>query len=120
MKSCFKACAGPRLIPGSRMPYSLSTRDPGTARRSGVWKGGEGHGDQASGLPALRQGSGDWFTGVVRIAPLFAPPDKRHWHGATTTTAMSHIAIREQLNGSPVTWMEHVADEQYLAGPLQC
>ncbi|GAA3109328.1 cupin domain-containing protein [Rhizobium viscosum] len=42
----------------------------------------------------------------------FAPGEK-HWHGATPTTAMSHIAIAEKLNGSPVDWMEKVTDEQY-------
>lgn len=42
----------------------------------------------------------------------FAPGEK-HWHGATATTGMSHIAIQEKLNGSPVEWMEHVTDEQY-------
>ena len=42
----------------------------------------------------------------------FAPGEK-HWHGASATTAMSHIAIQERLNGSPVTWMEHVSDAQY-------
>jgi quercetin dioxygenase-like cupin family protein len=40
-------------------------------------------------------------------------PNEKHWHGATNTTAMSHIAIQEKLNGSPVDWMEHVTDEQY-------
>jgi quercetin dioxygenase-like cupin family protein len=43
----------------------------------------------------------------------FAPSEK-HWHGATSTTAMTHIAIAEKLNGSPVDWMEKVTDEQYL------
>ena len=43
----------------------------------------------------------------------FAPGEK-HWHGATSTTAMTHIAIAEKLNGSPVEWMEKVTDEQYL------
>jgi quercetin dioxygenase-like cupin family protein len=36
-----------------------------------------------------------------------------YWHGATPTTAMTHIAIQEALNGKPVDWMEHVSDEQY-------
>jgi quercetin dioxygenase-like cupin family protein len=45
----------------------------------------------------------------------FAPGEK-HWHGATSTTAMTHIAIAEKLNGSPVDWMEKVTDDQYLAG----
>ena len=44
---------------------------------------------------------------------IWFAPDEKHWHGATATTAMSHIAIQEKQNGSPVTWMEHVSDEQY-------
>lgn len=40
-------------------------------------------------------------------------PDEKHWHGATPTTAMTHIAIQEALNGKPVDWMEQVSDEQY-------
>jgi quercetin dioxygenase-like cupin family protein len=42
----------------------------------------------------------------------FAPGEK-HWHGATPTTAMTHIAVQEKLEGSPVTWMEKVTDGQY-------
>jgi quercetin dioxygenase-like cupin family protein len=45
---------------------------------------------------------------VVRI-----PPGVKHWHGATPTTTMTHIAIQEQLNGKAVEWMEKVSDEQY-------
>jgi len=44
---------------------------------------------------------------------VYFAPNEKHWHGATTTTAMSHIAVQEKLNGSPVTWMEYVTDEQY-------
>ncbi|MCK9918565.1 cupin domain-containing protein [Microbacteriaceae bacterium K1510] len=44
----------------------------------------------------------------------FAPGEK-HWHGAAPTTAMSHIAIAEQLDGKNVEWMEKVSDEQYRA-----
>jgi quercetin dioxygenase-like cupin family protein len=124
-----------------------------------------------SGSQPSGKGPAEWFTGTVRIDPLFSPPDparvagahvtfepgartawhthplgqtlivtsglgwvqregglieeirrgdvvwfepgEKHWHGATATTAMSHIAIQEKLNGSPVDWMEHVADEQY-------
>ena len=40
-------------------------------------------------------------------------PDEKHWHGATATTGMTHIAIQEHLNGKVVEWMEHVTDEQY-------
>lgn len=56
---------------------------------------------------------------VVEIRPgdvIWCPPDHRHWHGATSTTAMTHIAIQEGLDGKFVTWMEHVTDAQYLEG----
>ena len=124
------------------------------------------HGDQTQRYAALRQRTGDWFTGTVRIDPLFQAPDparvagasvtfepgartawhthplgqtlivtagcgwaqreggpveeihpgdvvwfspgEKHWHGATPTTAMTHIAIQETLNGKVVDWMEHV------------
>jgi quercetin dioxygenase-like cupin family protein len=45
---------------------------------------------------------------------VWCPPNERHWHGATSTTAMTHIAIQEALNGSVVNWMEKVSDEEYL------
>jgi quercetin dioxygenase-like cupin family protein len=124
-------------------------------------------GTQASG-----KGPADWFTGTVRVDPLFQAPDpalvsgasvtfepgartawhthplgqtlivtagagcvqleggpvqdiypgdvvwfapgEKHWHGATSTTAMTHIAIQEKLDGKVVDWMEHVTDEQYM------
>jgi quercetin dioxygenase-like cupin family protein len=124
-----------------------------------------------SGTKPSSKGPAEWFTGSVRIDPLFSPPDparvsgalvtfepgartawhthplgqtlfvtsglgwvqreggpieeirpgdvvwfspgEKHWHGATATTAMSHIAIQEKLNGSPVDWMEQVSDAQY-------
>jgi len=44
---------------------------------------------------------------------VWIPPGEKHWHGAGPTTAMSHIAIQEQLNGKPVEWLEKVTDEQY-------
>jgi len=119
-------------------------------------------------------GPADWFTGTVRIDPLFTAPDpalvqgasvtfepgartawhthplgqtlivtagvgraqrlggpieeirpgdviwfapsEKHWHGASPSTAMTHIAIQEKLDGKVVDWMEHVSDEQYRAG----
>jgi len=45
---------------------------------------------------------------VVRI-----PPGQKHWHGATATTGMTHIAIQENLDGKSAEWMEKVSDEQY-------
>ena len=50
----------------------------------------------------IRPGDVVWFS-----------PGEKHWHGATATTAMSHIAIQERLNGSHVDWMEKVSDDQY-------
>nr|WP_218167476.1 cupin domain-containing protein [Serratia liquefaciens] len=44
---------------------------------------------------------------------VWVPEDVKHWHGATPDTAMTHIAIAESLNGSPVDWMEKVSDAQY-------
>ncbi|KQP58130.1 cupin [Methylobacterium sp. Leaf399] len=125
------------------------------------------------GSQPSRKGPGEWFTGTVRIDPLFDatepartsaalvtfepgartawhthplgqtlvvtagcgrvqreggpieeirpgdvvwfPPGEKHWHGAGPTTAMSHMAIQEALNGSPVDWMETVSDRQYGA-----
>ena len=55
---------------------------------------------------------------VQEIRPgdvVWFEPGEKHWHGASPTTAMSHIAIQEKLNGSPVDWMEHVTDDQYRA-----
>ncbi|MPS69511.1 MAG: cupin domain-containing protein [Novosphingobium sp.] len=50
---------------------------------------------------------------------VWCPPGHKHWHGATPTTAMTHIAIAEMLDGRAVDWLEHVTDEQYLAGPAK-
>jgi quercetin dioxygenase-like cupin family protein len=124
-----------------------------------------------SGSQASNKGPGDWFTGTVRIDPLFQAtdparaagnsvtfepgartawhthplgqtlivtagggraqrwdgpiedirpgdvvwfePGEKHWHGASPTTAMTHIAVQEQLNGKPVDWLEKVSDAQY-------
>jgi hypothetical protein len=89
------------------------------------------------------KGPAEYFTGAVRIDPLYTagcgwtqcaggsieeiragdvvwcPPGHKHWHGATPTTAMTHIAIQEALDGRVVDWLEHVTDEEYLAGPSQ-
>ena len=48
---------------------------------------------------------------------IWCPPNHRHWHGATPTTSMTHIAIQEALGGKVVEWMEHVTDEEYRQGP---
>src|SRR3954469_12301211 len=62
---------------------------------------------QRWGGPAeeIRPGDVVWF-----------PPEEKHWHGASPATAMTHLAIQEALDGSPVDWLEHVSDEQYGLG----
>ncbi len=57
-----------------------------------------------------------WGEPVEEIRPgdvVWFPPGEKHWHGATATTAMTHIAIQEALDGKVVEWMEPVADTQY-------
>jgi len=44
---------------------------------------------------------------------VWIPPGVKHWHGATATTGMAHIAIAEALEGKTADWMEKVSDEQY-------
>jgi quercetin dioxygenase-like cupin family protein len=53
---------------------------------------------------------------VEEIRPgdvVWIPPGVRHWHGASATTAMTHLAIQESLDGKPVEWLEKVSDEEY-------
>ncbi|MDV2080646.1 (R)-mandelonitrile lyase [Marinobacter xestospongiae] len=47
---------------------------------------------------------------------IWCPPGHKHWHGATSATAMSHIAVQEMLDGRNVDWLEPVSDDQYLGG----
>jgi len=53
-------------------------------------------------IEEIRPGDVVWFS-----------PTEKHWHGATPTTSVTHIAIQERLDGKAVDWMEHVSDEQY-------
>ena len=57
-----------------------------------------------------------WGGLIEEIRPgdvVWFPPGEKHWHGASATTAMTHIALQETLNGKVVDWMEKVSDEQY-------
>jgi len=64
---------------------------------------GCGRGQREGGpIEEIRPGDVIWF-----------PPGEKHWHGAGPTTAMTHIAIAEQLDGKVVEWMEKITDEQY-------
>ena len=55
------------------------------------------------GIEEIRPGDVVWFE-----------PAEKHWHGATSTTGMTHIAIQEKLDGKVVDWMEHVTDDEYF------
>ncbi len=60
-----------------------------------------------------------WGSSVEKIRPsdvVWCPPGEKHWHGATATTAMTHIAIQEHQDGKAAYWMEKVSDEEYQAG----
>lgn len=57
---------------------------------------------QGGPIEEIRPGDVVWF-----------PPGEKHWHGAAPTTAMSHIAIQERLDGKAVEWMEKVTDAEY-------
>jgi quercetin dioxygenase-like cupin family protein len=63
-----------------------------------------GRGREGGPVEEIRPGDVVWFS-----------PGEKHWHGATPTTAMTHIAIQEALNGKVVDWMEKVSDMQYQA-----
>ena len=59
------------------------------------------------------QREGGWVGEIRPGDVVWFPPGEKHWHGATATTAMSHIAVQEALNGDVVEWMEKVGDAQY-------
>src|SRR6476469_9919670 len=57
-----------------------------------------------------------WGDPIEEIRPgdvIWFPPGEKHWHGATATTAMAHIAVVEKLDGKTADWMEQVSDQQY-------
>ena len=93
------ACASVTFEPGARTAWHthplgqtlIVTAGAGRAQR---WGGS---------IEEIRPGDVIWF-----------PPGEKHWHGASATTGMTHIAIQEQLDGKAVDWMEHVSDDQYL------
>ena len=85
--------------PGARTAWHTHPRGQTLVVTAGVGR------VQIEGGPIEEIRSGD----VVWI-----PPGKRHWHGASPATAMTHLAVQEHLNGKVVEWMEKVTDEQYL------
>lgn len=84
--------------PGARTAWHTHPRGQTLIVTAGVgWVQREG-----GPVQEIRPGDVVWF-----------PPGLKHWHGATPTTAMSHIAIQEHLDGQVVEWMEKVSDEDY-------
>jgi quercetin dioxygenase-like cupin family protein len=63
-----------------------------------------------------------WGGPIEEIRPgdvVIIPPGEKHWHGAAPTTAVTHIAIQESLDGKAADWMEQVSDEQYQGRGLE-
>ena len=99
------------VIPPSRLAGARVTFEPGARTawhthplgQTLIATAGSGWVQQWNGpIEEFREGD------VIRIAP-----GVKHWHGATATTRMTHIALHEQLDGKVVDWMEQVTDEQY-------
>ena len=96
------ACASVTFEPGARTAWHLHPLGQILVVTAGVgWTQCEG-----GAIEQIRAGD-----------VIVCPPNHRHWHGATPTTAMTHIAIQEALDGKTVEWMEHVSDAEYRAGP---
>lgn len=97
---------GPSRLSGARVTFEPGARTAWHTHPLGqtlIVSAGTGWVHQWGG-PVEEMKEGD----VVRI-----PPGVKHWHGATATTRMTHIALQEQLDGKVVDWMEKVSDEQY-------
>ena len=96
------ACASVTFEPGARTAWHTHPLGQTLVVTAGVgWT-------QCEGGPIAEIRAGD---------VIWCPPGHRHWHGASPTTAMTHIAIQEALDGKFVEWMEHVSDADYLVGP---
>jgi len=98
--------AGPAKASGARVTFEPGARTAWHTHPAGqvlIVTEGTGWVQHWDGpVEEIREGD------VVRI-----PPGQKHWHGATPSTRMTHIAIQEQLNGKVVDWMEKVSEEQY-------
>lgn len=99
----------------ARVSGSIVTFEPGART---AW-----HSHPLGQILLVTTGCG-WVQGeggpVETIGPgdvVWTPPGVRHWHGATPTTAMTHVAIVESQGGERAAWMELVPDDQYRAGP---
>jgi len=102
-------CTDPARVGGASVTFEPSARTAWHTHPLGqnlIITSGFGWVQREGGpIEEVRPGDVVWF-----------PPGLKHWHGATPTTAMTHIAIQETLNGKNVDWMEKVSDEQYRRG----
>lgn len=99
-------------IEPSRITSALVTFEPGSRTHWHTHPLGQllivtaGHGwTQCEGEDKIEINEGD---------TIWCPPGHKHWHGATATTSMSHIAVQEMLDGKNVNWLEQVTVKQYL------
>ncbi len=69
-----------------------------------------------AGCGLVQRWNGDSIQEIRPGDVIWIPPGEKHWHGATATTGMTHIAIQEQIEGKTADWMEKVSDEQYKMG----
>jgi len=91
-------CASVTFEPGARTAWHTHPLGQTLIVTSGIgWAQREG-----GPIEEIGSGVGVWFA-----------PNEKHWHGATPTTAMTHMAIQEALDGKVVEWMEKVSEEQY-------
>src|SRR5881227_2367383 len=96
----------PALVQGASVTFESSARTAWHTHPLGqtlIVTAGCGWAQREGGpVEEIRPGDVVWFA-----------PGEKHWHGATPTTGMTHIAIQEKLDGKVVDWMEHVSDEEY-------
>jgi quercetin dioxygenase-like cupin family protein len=99
----------PALVSGASVTFEPGARTAWHAHPLGqtlIVTAGCGWAQREDGaVEEIRPGDVVWFA-----------PAEKHWHGATSTTGMTHIALQEKLDGKVVEWMEHVTDDQYRSG----
>jgi quercetin dioxygenase-like cupin family protein len=98
--------AAPARVAGASVTFEAGARTAWHTHPLGqtlIVTAGAGRAQRWSGpVEEIRSGDVVWF-----------PPGEKHWHGASPTTAMTHIAVQEKMDGKAVDWMEHVSPEQY-------
>jgi len=96
----------PALVQGASVTFEPGARTAWHTHPLGqtlIITAGAGYAQRWDGpIEAIHPGDVVWFA-----------PNEKHWHGASSTKAMTHIAIQEAQDGKVVDWMEHVSDEQY-------